>query len=116
MDNLWRVLAFATASLHWFNPFAWIFLRIALSDLELFCDERVLNQMGHEERRAYARALVDGAQTKQERTVFASAFGGARIRVRVERILDYRRLSRLSAVCAALLVAAIAWVLLTNAK
>ena len=116
MDNFWRVIAFATAALHWFNPLAWIFLRISLSDLELFCDERVLDQLGHEERRAYARALVDGAQTKQERTVFASAFGGARIRVRVEHILDYRRLSRLSAVCAALLVAAIAWVLLTNAK
>lgn len=116
MDNLWRVLAFVTAALHWFNPFAWIFLRFALADLELFCDERVLYRMGIEERRAYANALVRSAQAKQERTVFASAFGGARIRVRLAHILSYRRLSGISSVFAALLVLAIAWILLTNAK
>ena len=116
MDNLWRVVAFVTAAVHWFNPLAWIFLRFALADLELFCDERVLRRMGIEERRAYARALVESAQAKQERTVFASAFGGAHIRVRLAHILSYRRLSFLSSVFAVLLVLAIAWMLLTNAK
>ena len=116
MDNLWRVIAFVTAAVHWFNPLAWIFLKMALADLELFCDECVLCRLKCEERRAYARALVDSAQAKQEGAFFVSAFGGARIRVRIERILNYRRLSRFSAVCATLLTLAIAWVLLTNAK
>ena len=116
LDNLWRVIAFVTAAIHWFNPLAWIFLRFALADMELFCDERVLRYMGDEERRVYARALVSSAQSKQERAVFASAFGGARIRVRLARILNYRRLSWLSAVFVTVLVALSAWILLTNAK
>jgi beta-lactamase regulating signal transducer with metallopeptidase domain len=84
--------------------------------LELYCDERVLCRLGNEERRAYARALVDSAQAAQGKNVFASAFGGARIRVRLGRILNYRRLSLFSSVAFALLICAIAFVLLTNAK
>lgn len=116
MDNLWRVIAFVTAAVHWFNPLAWVFLKVALADLELYCDERVLCQLGNEERRSYARALVDSARMMQEKNVFASAFGGARIRVRLNRILNYRRLSLFSSVAFALLICAIAYVLLTNAK
>lgn len=116
MDNLWRVIVFVTAAVHWFNPLAWVFLKVALSDLELFCDERVLCQLGNDERRAYARALVNSAQAQQEKNIFASAFGGARIRMRLTRILSYRRLTLFAAVCFGLLTAAIAYLLLTNAK
>ena len=115
-DNLWRLIAFATAAIHWFNPLSWVFLRVALSDLELYCDERVMRKMDEEERKAYALALVNSAQTMREKTLFASAFGGARIRVRIDRILNYRRLSLFSTVCFALLALVITFVLLTNAK
>jgi beta-lactamase regulating signal transducer with metallopeptidase domain len=115
-DNLWRVLAFLTAAVHWFNPLAWIFLRVALSDLEIRCDERVVRDMTAEEKKNYAQALVRSAANAHERNFFVSAFGGARVRVRIERIFSYRRLSRFSTVCAILLILAMAWVLLTNAK
>ena len=115
-DNSWRVIAFVTAAIHWFNPLAWIFLRVALSDLELYCDERVLKRLGEAERKSYALTLVNSAQAMREKTLFASAFGGAGIRVRIDRILNYRRISFVSAVCFALLSVAIAYVLLTNAK
>ncbi len=116
LDNLWRVAAFVTAAIHWFNPFAWVFLRIALSDMELYCDERVMRRMGDTEKKAYALALVNSTQSMREQTLFASAFGGAKIRVRIDRILNYRRLSIGAAICFAVLVSAIAYVLLTNAK
>ena len=115
-DNLWRVMAFVTAAVHWFNPLAWLFLREVLSDLEICCDERVVRDIADEEKKNYAIALVRSAEQMHEKTFFASAFGGARIRVRINRIFSYRRLSRFSTVCAALLILAIAWVLLTNAK
>ena len=115
-DNLWRVVAFATAAIHWFNPLAWLFLRAALSDMELYCDERVLKRLPPEERKSYALALVNSAQAMREKNLFASAFGGAGIRVRIDRILNYRRLSLFSTVCFTLLALVIAFVLLTNAK
>lgn len=116
LDNLWRVIAFVTAALHWFNPLAWVFLRVMLSDLELYCDERVMHKMDERERSGYALALVNSAQTRREQTLFASAFGGARIRVRIDRILSYRRVSLAATVCFTLLTLAIAYVLLTSAK
>ena len=115
-DNLWRVVAFVTAAIHWFNPLAWFFLRSALSDMELYCDERVLKRLSPEERKSYALALVNSARAMREKNLFASAFGGAGIRVRIDRILNYHRLSLFSTVCFALLALAIAFVLLTNAK
>lgn len=116
LDNVWRVLAFITAAIHWFNPFAWLFLRTFLSDLELSCDERVLHHLDGAEKKAYALALVDSARLTREQSLFASAFGGAKIRVRVDRILNYRRISLFATVCFVLLTIAIAYVLLTNAQ
>ena len=67
-------------------------------------------------KKAYAHALVNGAQSIHEQALFASAFGGAKIRVRIDRILNYRRLSIGSVVCFTVLILAIAYVLLTNSK
>jgi len=111
-DNLWRAVAFVTVAIHWFNPLAWIFLKSFLAETELACDERVLSRFGEEEKKAYAAALVDCAE---DRNVFASAFGGARIRVRVDSILSYKKLSLLSGAFFTALAAAILYVLLTNA-
>ena len=115
-DNLWRVIAFVTAAIHWFNPLTWMFLRIALSDMELYCDERILKHLDVDGKKAYAHALVNGVQSIHEQALFASAFGGAKIRVRIDRILNYRRLSIGAVVCFTALILAIAYVLLTNAK
>lgn len=110
-DNLWRLLGFSIAALHWFNPLVWLFLRQFLGDMELACDERVLAKLGAEERKSYALALVDAAENKN---VFISAFGGAKIRTRVGNILSYKRLSLLSTLALLALTLAIACTLLTN--
>lgn len=112
-DNLWRMLAFITASVHWFNPFAWVLLRSYLSAAELACDEAVLAKCGEERKKTYALALVS---SEEKKTFFASAFGGAKIRVRIENILSYKKLSALSAVGFTALVLVIMYTLLTNAK
>lgn len=111
-DNLWRMLAFFLAAAHWFNPLCWVFLKAFLADLELACDERVLLRLGGGRAKEYARTLLESGRSG---TVFASAFGGARLRTRIENILSFRRMTGFSlAVCAAW-VAAIFYVLLTNA-
>ena len=111
-DNLWRILAIISSSVHWFNPFAWLFLKKFLEVTELACDERVLVDCGEDEKKAYARALVDCSES---RIVFASAFGGAKIRVRVDHILSYKKLSVISIISFIVFAIAIGYVLLTNA-
>lgn len=111
-DNLWRILALISSSVHWFNPFAWLFLKKFLEVTELACDERVLADCGEGEKKAYATALVNCSES---RIVFASAFGGAKIRLRVDRILSYKRLSVISIISFTVLAISIGYVLLTNA-
>ncbi len=109
-DNLWRVIAVITACLHWFNPFVWFFLKCFLSDMELSCDTGVLKICGDWKKKEYASALLNCVQTK---TMFASSFGGSKIRIRVENIISYKKLTIFSGVCFAVLVIAVT--LLTNA-
>ncbi len=111
-DNLVRLLALVTVCVHWFNPLAWLFLKLLFADLELACDEAVLRKCNPEQRKEYAHTLLSAV----ERTsVFASSFGGAKIRMRVENILSYKKLSALSAAGMVALLIAIAYILLTNA-
>lgn len=112
LDNLWRMLAFVIVALHWFNPVAWIFLKLLLTDLELACDEGVLAQLGEDRKKEYALSLLD---SKTGTNVFASAFGGAKIRTRIENILSYQKMKWISLVAFVGLTLAIAYVLLTNA-
>ena len=112
VDNLWRLLGFFAAALHWFNPLSWIFLKAFLGDLELACDERAVAAYGEAERKEYARTLLACAEQK---SVFASAFGGAKVRTRIENVLSYKKMTGLAAAAFAVLTAAVIWVMITNA-
>lgn len=111
LDNLWRVVAVFTCCVHWFNPMAWLFLKLFLEDMEVSADEAVLRKMNGCERKKYARALLEYADKK---TVFFSEFGGAKTKLRIQRIMTYKRMTVISVICLAALTLAIIVVLITN--
>lgn len=111
LDNLWRILAILIACVHWFNPAVWLMLRAFLREAEAACDESVVSRLDAQGRIAYARTLVDAAET---RAALSSPLGGGRLRSRVSRILTYRRLTLASALIFLVLAAALAWALLSN--
>ncbi len=111
-DNLWRLLGFLTAAIHWFNPLSWVFLKAFLADIELACDERAIAGYGKEEQKEYARTLLACARGK---SLFVSAFGGAKVRTRIENILSYKKMTAFSAAGFTVLIAVIIFTLITNA-
>ncbi len=111
-DNLWRIVAFFVTAVHWFNPLAWLFLKLFLEDIELACDEAVISKCDTEQIKQYAFSLLE---CNQKNAVFASAFGGAKIRTRFEAILFYKKMTHLSLVGFIALLTAIFYILLTNA-
>ena len=111
-DNLWRVIAFVVVAAHWFNPFCWIFLKYFLEDLELSCDEMVLVKLGGDRAKEYAMSLVE---SKESASVFTSAFGGAKIRIRIENILSFKKMTWVSFIAFLTLIITIFCILLTNA-
>ncbi len=46
------------AALGWFNPLLWIAMRKSAEDIELGCDEEVLENAGEEKRKQYAELLL----------------------------------------------------------
>ena len=107
-DNLWRCVALLICCIHWFNPVVWICLRLFFADMELSCDERVIRTLDPKERKDYALALLSVAEG---RDLFVSAFGGAKVRTRISRVLTYRRLTAGAALAFALLTGAVLTVL-----
>ena len=112
LDNLWRIIGFITAAIHWFNPLSWIFLKAFLNDLELACDEMAVAGYETEDRKEYARTLLECSQSK---SMLVSAFGGAKVRTRIENVLSYKKMTAFSAMGFTVLVLVIIVTLLTNA-
>lgn len=112
MDNLFRIIALFILTLHWFNPVCWLFLKLFLNDIELACDECVLLKLGEERKKEYALSLLKNGEKK---TVFASAFGGAKMRTRIENILSFKRLTAVSAIAFIAFIFGIFYLTLTNA-
>ena len=112
-DNFVRLFAFIIVCVHWFNPFAWLLLKLLYSDIELACDESVLSNCNETERKEYAYTLLS---TAEKNNVFTASFGGSKIRIRIENILSYKKISVFSIVAFSSLIIAICYVLLTNAS
>lgn len=88
---LWQV----AAAVHWFNPLAWLALRVARHDCELACDATVLRRVSPGEWMDYGQALLKvlGASSRPHRPpVGVGIFETKRqLRRRLIMIVHYRR-------------------------
>lgn len=112
-DNLSRILAIAVCILHWFNPLVWVFLKLYLCDLECACDERVIKNYTDKQKKEYALMLVGIKQTHYA-TVSGAGLSGLSKRISV--ILSYRRLSFAAILFLTCILAATAYILLSNGE
>jgi beta-lactamase regulating signal transducer with metallopeptidase domain len=111
-DNLWRSVAVMICCIHWFNPICWLSMRYFFEDMELSCDSNVLRKLTDKEKKEYAYTILNAATQKN---LFVAAFGGAKIKLRVENILSYRKLTIVSAFLFTALIVSIFIILVTNA-
>lgn len=74
----------------WFDPLVWLAVRRAAEDLELACDELVLEGLGREERQAYARLLLMNSGKAPGFTSCLSA-AGRTMRYRLKNVVETRR-------------------------
>ncbi len=71
----------------WFNPLMWMAVRRSSEDLELSCDETVLLDSGHEDKRRYAELLLKTAGDEKGFTTCLSASAGA-LRYRLKNVVN----------------------------
>lgn len=83
----------ALRCLHWCNPLIWYCCDRMQNDCEALCDQRVLERLEGEERRAYGVILLSMADGRYARTPGTSSManGGRNIKARIQAIARFRR-------------------------
>ena len=107
-DTLYKWLALAVFSAHWFNPLTYLLRRELDKACELSCDEALLRSMTLEEKRAYGNTLLQMAASGALPVgVVATTFATEKknLKERLEQIMTYRKGS--ARVLAALLALAL---------
>lgn len=58
--DLWvKAITLATSALHWFNPFIYMLKKDIHTWSELSCDEEVVKEMSHTERKRYGETTLN---------------------------------------------------------
>jgi len=79
-NDIWVKLLFAVASaVHWFNPMVWIMQKEAVIDMELSCDECVVQGKDFSVRKAYTETLLSSLHRNcTRRTILSTQFYGGK--------------------------------------
>lgn len=92
-DSLQSTIWSIVMSLHWVNPFmSYVFNQIR-NDMEILCDQRVLESIEGEERRDYGRILLDMTNESYPKAFCTTSIsnGTAQIKKRIESIVRFKK-------------------------
>lgn len=90
-DHLVKPFAYLLLSVYWFNPLMWAAYIFICRDIELACDERVIRNMGTDERKAYSNVLLEFTAKQKLITVCPVAFGEVGVKTRIKSVLNYKK-------------------------
>lgn len=90
-DPLWKLLGYAALCVHWFNPLVWLAFTLAGKDMEMSCDEAVINRLGEDIRADYSQALLRLATHKRLIAGMPLAFGEGETKGRVRNMARWKR-------------------------
>lgn len=93
-DFLTKPLFWIAVVLHWINPLVWIAWYYFCRDLELACDEHVVDQLDCSQKGMYADTLLQLA-VQSKRLPCPVAFGNNSVKQRIVHVLQYRKFSAL---------------------
>ncbi|WP_343209908.1 M56 family metallopeptidase [Anaerolentibacter hominis] len=90
-DHWIKPLGFLLLSLHWFNPLLWAAYILFCRDIELACDERVIKDLGTQQRADYSQALLSLSVPGKIIAACPLAFGEVGVKKRVKNVLHYKK-------------------------
>lgn len=90
-DPIFKMAAYIALCIHWFNPLVWIFFKLFVKDMEMSCDEAVIQKMGESIRADYSASLLQLATGR--RMLFGSplAFGETEPAGRIRNLSGWKK-------------------------
>ena len=113
-DHWWKPLGFLLLTIHWFNPLMWLSYILLCRDIELACDEKVIREMGNEQRADYTQALVACSVDRRLIAACPLAFGEIGVKERVKSVMNYKKPAFWIVLASVIVCAVIAVCFLTN--
>lgn len=121
-DYLIKPIFLVISCIHWFNPFVWLAFCLMNRDMEISCDEWVLEELGEGRKEAYSRALLRAADgggfacRRKGSICSLLSFGENGVKNRIRHMLTYRRASFWAAVSAVAVLVLLALGILMNPR
>lgn len=115
-DHIFRCMSYFALSLHWFNPMVWIAFGLSGKDMEMSCDESVIDQLGHNIKKAYSQSLLNITVSNPRLALPPLTFFGSDTKGRIKNILSYKSPVLMRRVWWGLIVMAMFLGLITNPR
>lgn len=113
-DHILKPFAFLLLCVYWFNPLLWAAYVLFCRDIELSCDEAVIEAMEPEKIKEYTSALLECSAPARRISPCPLAFGESGVKGRIKAALKYRKPAVWAAGAAGIVIIATAAVFLTS--
>lgn len=90
-DHIFKLLAYVTLCIHWFNPLSWMAFLLAGRDMEMSCDEAVIRKLGSQIRADYSASLLRLATHKKIIAGMPLAFGEGDTKGRIMNMARWKQ-------------------------
>lgn len=114
-DYLIKITAVLLTCIYWFHPLVWLSYYYINQDMEMSCDEYVLQHMTTDIRTCYSRSLLEFAANQRDVTAGMLPFGESYTRKRVKNVLKFKKQGKWAGITAAALIIITGTVCLTDA-
>ena len=115
-DHWWKPLGFLLLMIPWFNPLMWLAYVLLCRDIELACDEKVIKELGNEQRGDYTQALVACSINRRMIAACPLAFGEVSVKERVKSVMNYKKPAFWVIIISVIVCVGVAVCFLTNPK
>lgn len=107
-DHIIKLFAFAITCIHWFNPLVWLGFFLFEKDMEMSCDEKVLQILGNEHKKDYSYCILSLTAGKRFAPKAYLSFGDSDTKKRIKNVLNYKKPAVLASVMTIIGIAVIA--------
>ena len=116
-DQFIKLLLFSVLCIHWFNPLVWLMYILASADIEMRCDEEVIDSFGDKVKKEYCVSMVLHASEGYKHIgILDSAFakktiGGLEIKMRIMNLVNYKKIPAAAAALCLIFAFGTTWAL-----
>lgn len=116
LDPLWKLIVFLLLAVYWWNPLVWCAFFYMVRDMEMSCDEAVIEQFGNEIKQGYSNSLLSFAMERHPYSFAPVAFGEGDAGRRIKNVLNFKKPHTWVAILVFVLLVVVGVSCLTNGK